>query len=274
MVGRRARPAVPGRRMRRRSGGWPARWRAVLQTLHRVPSEGALESWLDRLTAPARSQVLAFANAHAFNLAARDAQFCHDLLAADTVVRDGVGVAWLMRLQRLAPGLNLNGTDLIPRVLARYPGRRILLLGTCEPWLSQARARVLELAPGAQCEALNGFESVSTYLAQAQAQQPALVLLAMGMPRQEAVAQALRRALPAPALLVCGGAILDFLGGRHPRAPVLLRRLGLEWAWRLGREPLRLWHRYVLGNPLFVARALRLAWRRDQSSALSRRARG
>jgi hypothetical protein len=86
-----------------------------------------------------------------------------------------------------------------------------------------------------------------------------LIILGMGMPRQEIVALALRAALHRPCLIVCGGAILDFLGGRVPRAPRLLQGLGLEWAWRLAREPRRLFRRYVLGNPVFIGRALRLA---------------
>jgi UDP-N-acetyl-D-mannosaminuronic acid transferase (WecB/TagA/CpsF family) len=49
---------------------------------------------------------------------------------------------------------------------------------------------------------------------------------------------------------------VDFLAGKTPRAPAWLRRLGLEWLWRLGHEPRRLFKRYVLGNPLFVLRAV------------------
>ena len=59
-----------------------------------------------------------------------------------------------------------------------------------------------------------------------------------------------------PCLIVCGGAILDFLGGKVSRAPLWLRRLGGEWIFRLMREPKRLFMRYVVGNPLFLLRAL------------------
>ncbi|MEX5624238.1 WecB/TagA/CpsF family glycosyltransferase, partial [Pseudomonas syringae] len=57
-------------------------------------------------------------------------------------------------------------------------------------------------------------------------------------------------------LIVCGGAILDFLGGKASRAPQWLRHLGGEWAYRLLREPKRLFMRYVVGNPLFLLRTL------------------
>ena len=59
-----------------------------------------------------------------------------------------------------------------------------------------------------------------------------------------------------PCLIVCGGAILDFLGGKVSRAPAWLRRLGGEWIFRLVKEPKRLFMRYVVGNPAFLIRTL------------------
>jgi exopolysaccharide biosynthesis WecB/TagA/CpsF family protein len=66
-------------------------------------------------------------------------------------------------------------------------------------------------------------------------------------------------ALDRPCTIAAGGAILDFWAGRFPRAPLWMRRAGIEWVFRLLREPRRLWRRYVLGNPLLLWRALRLA---------------
>jgi exopolysaccharide biosynthesis WecB/TagA/CpsF family protein len=51
-------------------------------------------------------------------------------------------------------------------------------------------------------------------------------------------------------------ALLDFLSGAVPRAPRAVRRLRLEWLYRLYREPGRLWQRYVVGNPVFLARVV------------------
>ena len=53
------------------------------------------------------------------------------------------------------------------------------------------------------------------------------------------------------------GGLLDFISGRIPRAPRLLRRLGMEWIWRLAMEPKRLFRRYVIGNPMFVFRVVK-----------------
>ncbi len=241
---------------------WPARWQALVRSVVRVHGPRGQSQLLDWLARPDRPRVLAFVNAHAMNSVADDGRFHEALMAADIVFRDGIGMALLMTLVNQRPGLNLNGTDLIPRILARHAGAPIALFGTREPWLSRAQQAVVrDLAPGSPCISADGFRPTDDYVHLAQAHAPSLIVLGMGMPRQEFVALALRAALHRPCLIVCGGAILDFLAGRMPRAPRIVRGLGLEWAWRLAREPRRLFRRYVVGNPLFIGRALRLALR-------------
>jgi N-acetylglucosaminyldiphosphoundecaprenol N-acetyl-beta-D-mannosaminyltransferase len=79
----------------------------------------------------------------------------------------------------------------------------------------------------------------------------ALVFVGLGCPRQEIWAYENRAALSMPA--VCVGAAFDFHAGTVSQAPAALQRVGLEWAYRLVREPKRLWRRYVLLNPLYIA---------------------
>jgi len=62
---------------------------------------------------------------------------------------------------------------------------------------------------------------------------------------------------------LCVGASLQFLLGTERRAPILLQRAGLEWAWRLAQNPRRLWRRYLVDNPAILG----LLWR----EALQRR---
>ena len=239
---------------------WQRAWRELVDRLLRVESEDGKRQLLDQLAMPSRPTVLAFVNAHAMNSAASSPHFFQALRSADIVLRDGSGMAILLKLLARQPGLNLNGTDLIPAILRRYDGRPIALFGTQEPYLSSARDTVRRtFAPQSQCIAASGFLPTSDYLALAASHAPALIVLGMGMPRQEEVARELRAALHHPCLIVCGGAIIDFMGGKTSRAPRWVRAVGMEWLYRLGLEPRRLFKRYVLGNPLFVARALRLA---------------
>jgi N-acetylglucosaminyldiphosphoundecaprenol N-acetyl-beta-D-mannosaminyltransferase len=53
------------------------------------------------------------------------------------------------------------------------------------------------------------------------------------------------------------GGLFDYYSGRVPRAPLWVRELGMEWLFRLGHEPARLWRRYLVGNLVFLAR---VAW--------------
>jgi exopolysaccharide biosynthesis WecB/TagA/CpsF family protein len=230
--------------------------RAVRVAMAPDDAEQLLED-LARLNKPL---ILSFLNAHSVNLAWRDEAFRHALESADILVRDGTGASILFRMMGREPGLNMNGSDFIPRVLDRFAGRRVALFGTCEPWLGRAtewaRARGAEVVASA-----DGFQSESEYLRIAAESRADLILLAMGMPRQESIAPLLAAHLMFPCLIVNGGAILDFWAGRFPRAPRWMRRIGFEWLYRLCLEPERLWRRYVLGNPAFLLRAALVAAR-------------
>lgn len=242
------------------ASGWQPRWQQLVQGVVRVHTPRGEQQLLDSLEHPNEPMMLAFVNAHAMNSAAVTKKFYHSLLNADIVLRDGMGMAILLRLLNQPPGLNLNGTDLIPKIIRRYAGRPIALFGTQAPYLDKAREVVTtQLAPGSACTTAHGFLDIAEYLKLASAHRPALIVLGMGMPRQEEVACLLRNALGYPCLIVCGGAIIDFLGGKTSRAPKWMRRTGMEWLYRLALEPRRLFHRYVVGNPLFIARALNLA---------------
>jgi exopolysaccharide biosynthesis WecB/TagA/CpsF family protein len=243
---------------------WQPRWRQLVQGVVRVHTERGEQQLLESLAHPPEPTVLAFVNAHAMNSVAVSKKFFDALMAADIVLRDGIGMAILLRLLNQSPGLNLNGTDLIPKILRLYAGRSIALFGTQDPYLRSAREKVMnQLAPGSRVVTTHGFLDTADYLKLAATHRPELIVLGMGMPKQEEVACTLRAAVGYPCLIVCGGAIIDFMGGKTSRAPGWIRSTGLEWAWRLALEPKRLFHRYVIGNPVFLARAFSLA-RRSQ----------
>lgn len=246
---------------------WCFRWMKTLDHIHCVQNEDELEQFLARLGSPYRPESLAFVNAHAMNCVAAMEDFGTALWSANVVVRDGSGMSILLKVLERSPGLNLNGTDLIPRIIGLYNGRSIALLGTRKPYLRRAAEKLRQtLAPASPLMQLDGFHQKKTYLNFARKYQPALIILGMGMPKQEQVAELLRSNLEHPCLIVCGGAIIDFLGDRVPRAPLWVRNFGIEWVFRLLQEPRRLFERYVLGNPLFLLRSLSFKRGRDKWS--------
>jgi N-acetylglucosaminyldiphosphoundecaprenol N-acetyl-beta-D-mannosaminyltransferase len=228
---------------------------ALCESLRYCATEQARDDLLDELAHVERPTVVAFVNAHACNLAAKDPRFAADLSAADVLLRDGSGMAILCRRLDLDPGLNMNGTDLIPELVERFDGRPVALFGTRDPWLSNAAATFAESAE--IVSTVDGFQDDETYIGALRERPADLVVLAMGMPRQEGLAARLARDLDGRFVVVCGGAVLDFVGGRVSRAPEWMRRLGVEWLWRLVSEPRRLFKRYVVGNAVFLLRTRR-----------------
>jgi hypothetical protein len=87
-----------------------------------------------------------------------------------------------------------------------------------------------------------------------------ILLVAFGAPRQDLWLHQHRARLTPPVLHGRRRAV-RFLLRAHPRAPVWMREMGLEWAYRLLQEPGRMWRRYVIGNPLFLYRV----WRQTRS---------
>lgn len=238
------------------TSAWRTGWRSVLGNLRWVQDDQQMSVLLAELLGPFDGpRTLAFVNTHAMNIAATNQRFADDLAQCHWLLRDGSGITLLARRQGLSAGLNLNGTDLIPQVLASYRGRRVALWGTQQPYLDAA-ARRIEQNFGVQVvSTLDGFLPLDNYRAALLQIAPDLVVLAMGMPKQEGLAALLQRQPAAPGcLVVCGGAILDFLGGKVQRAPLVFRRIGAEWLYRLLLEPRRLFRRYMLGNPLFLWR--------------------
>lgn len=206
---------------------------------------------------PSKPMVLSFLNQHGLNLAWSDRSFRDALLRSDMVLRDGVGIAVCLKLLGRDPGQNMNGTDLIPRITDLYAGRTVMLIGTVSPYLERA-ANVLSVRGCRIIGTLNGFLPEDAYLDAIRRAQPDLIVLGMGMPRQEQISVMLAKALSKPVLIINGGAIIDFLGDRVQRAPAWIRAMRMEWAYRLFREPRRMFRRYVIGGFSFLRKIVRL----------------
>ncbi len=225
-------------------------------------SRDAAMTALGETLAQRRHLKLAFCNAHLANLADADAGL-RKALAGFLVLPDGIGVdlgGWL--LHGAAFPANLNGTDFVPDLLASHERRlSVAMIGGRPGVAGKAAARLAELCPQHRYSVLShGFfaaEDEAALLARLALDRPDILLVAFGNPRQERwIAEHLDQTHCAVAAGV--GALFDFLAGEVPRAPETLRRLRLEWAYRLWHEPARLWRRYLLGNPAFMLRVLRL----------------
>ena len=217
-------------------------------------------------------RILSFVNAHAVMRSTREADFFNDLMKSKWLLRDGIGMVFITQRAGVNPGLNLNGTDFIPRLLQHIPTSwKLALLGTQDPCLGLAAKRLRTMG-FEHISMLNGFHSEEMYVEHVHRENPDLVVLAMGMPKQERIAQRIAKDIEIAKhdmLIVNGGAILDFLGGGVPRAPYFMRRCGMEWLYRLLYEPRRMYPRFrdsVVFALLTQFQSKQLAYRLSQQT--------
>lgn len=218
-------------------------------------------------------------NAHTLNLAAADPTYRDVLNAADFVFADGTGVRWAARLQGVRVLDNLVGTDLVPALFRATAGRgySYFLLGADEQTIAVAADYARREFPGwMQAGCHHGYLTDNTparsdqtnlnsrrltaageaAIEKINAARPDVLLVGMGNPVQE---QWIHDHLPRLSVPVCMGigGLFDYWAGNVSRAPPWLRRFGHEWLWRLYQQPALKARRYLIGNPLFLARVLR-----------------
>lgn len=236
---------------------WKARWYVIVEQIRVIANATEENKLVEELSKNNQPRVLGFVNSYAMNSMVENKVFFEALHCADILLRDGSGMSMLMTRLTVNKGLNMNGTDFIPKLLAAYRGRRVAFWGTEEPYLSQAVASAVAKYGVIPVSVHHGFEQAQFYVDLANEHQPDFIVLGMGMPKQEKIA-AMIRERNSPVLVVCGGAIIDFMGNKVKRAPKWIRKIGFEWLYRLLLEPKRLYKRYVLGNPVFIFRLLRM----------------
>jgi N-acetylglucosaminyldiphosphoundecaprenol N-acetyl-beta-D-mannosaminyltransferase len=212
-----------------------------------------------------------FVNAHCINVAANDAAYCAILNKADALFADGSGIRLAGKWLGSPVVDNVNGTDLFPLLCKRFAltGKRMYLLGSAPTIAEKAALWATEQAQSPIIAGTHdGFftpEEQEAVISEINASGADLLLVALGVPRQEKWIEAFRDTLQIP-LCMGVGALFDFYSGTVPRAPLWMRKVGLEWVWRLAIEPRRMWRRYIVGNIVFVSRLLNVRMRQNKRS--------
>ena len=202
-------------------------------------------------------------NAHTLNLAAGDPSYRQVLNASDFVFPDGTGIRWAARLQGIRVAENLVGTDFVPAFLHAAAGRgySYFLLGADRQTIASAAQYTRRTFAGwAQAGYHHGYladeATTAAAIVRINRARPDVLLVGMGNPLQENWVHRNRHRLRVPVCIGVGG-LYDYWAGNVSRAPKWLRRLGHEWLWRLYQQPGLKARRYLIGNPLFLARIVR-----------------
>jgi exopolysaccharide biosynthesis WecB/TagA/CpsF family protein len=227
-------------------------------TFEVIDGAGAIRQILQAVNTRS-NRIFGFCNMHTFNLAQRSPAFASALSSA-TVFNDGVGIDIASRLLFGSPFPdNLNGTDLTPALLKSLDRKTSLFLVGSRPGVAEEAAHVIERDyPLATVVGTHhGFfsDAEGERLAdRIRAAKTDLLLIGMGNPYQELWAA--KVGARTGAVILCVGALLDFISGRIPRAPSLMQAMRIEWLYRLSLEPFRLFGRYIGGFVPFLLAVL------------------
>jgi N-acetylglucosaminyldiphosphoundecaprenol N-acetyl-beta-D-mannosaminyltransferase len=203
-----------------------------------------------------QNRVVVTPNPEAVMRARQDGDFKRALLSADLCLADGVGILLASKFIRDPVPERVTGGDasaMVFKILAEQSGT-VFLLGAA-PGVAEEAKKNLERQyknlriTGLRHGYFNNKEEELSAVAEINRTTPDVLILGMGMPRQELFAQEYRDKVDAR-ITLCVGGLIDVWGGKVKRAPAFMCRIGLEWLWRLLKQPSRA--KRMLALPRFV----------------------
>jgi N-acetylglucosaminyldiphosphoundecaprenol N-acetyl-beta-D-mannosaminyltransferase len=229
--------------------------------LARIDYAGVLD-WMDAMVTARRRGYVCVAATHTVMACQEDPELRAAVLGSSLVVPDGQPLVWAMNALGARLDARVYGPTLMELAMRRaaHTGTRHFLYGgRNQGALVQLAYNLRSRSPGVKIvgghvppfRALTADEQdgVAAEIDRARAD---VVWVGIGVPKQEKWMAAMRERVSAP-VLVGVGAAFDFHAGLVPQAPAWMQDAGLEWAFRLGAEPRRLWRRYLRYNPRFVS---------------------
>jgi N-acetylglucosaminyldiphosphoundecaprenol N-acetyl-beta-D-mannosaminyltransferase len=228
--------------------------------LARIDYDGALD-WMDAMIAARARGYVCVAATHTVMASHEDADLRAAVLGSSLTVPDGQPLVWAMNALGAGLDARVYGPTLMERAIERAAAsgtRHFLYGGRNHGALVQLTYNLRSRHPGVKI--VGGHvppfrpltrDEEDAVVAEIDRSGADVVWVGIGVPKQEKWMAAMRERLRAP-VLVGVGAAFDFHAGLVPQAPPWMQEAGLEWAFRLGAEPRRLWRRYLRYNPRFV----------------------
>jgi N-acetylglucosaminyldiphosphoundecaprenol N-acetyl-beta-D-mannosaminyltransferase len=234
---------------------------------------GRTIDWIDATIRAGGRGYICVAAVHTVMACQEDDELRAAVLGSSLTVPDGQPLVWAMNALGHELPHRVYGPDLMARYCARAAttGGRMFLYGSRDQdALVQLGLNLRSQYPGLNI--VGGYvppfrtltaEEEEAVVDEINASGADVVWVGIGVPKQEKWMAAMRDRLEAP-VLVGVGAAFDFHAGLVSQAPPWMQSIGLEWAYRLSREPRRLWRRYLRYNPRFVIGFLR-QWLRHRA---------
>lgn len=228
---------------------------------------------IQRYASYSSAQEMHFVNAHCINVAGKNLEYRNVLKHAHAVFADGTGIRKAGALLGTPIVDNVNGTDMFPLLCKECAqrGLKMYLLGAA-PTIAHKVAQWADSFTNSSIiagvhDGFFGPHEIDKLIQEITDAHPDILLVAMGVPKQELWIHEHLDKLHVPVCMGVGG-LFDFYSGTIPRAPLWMRNIGCEWVWRLLKEPKRMWKRYIIGNVVFMSRMYKLKRERKRSAAL------
>ena len=209
-------------------------------------------------------------NAHSYNTARKDKLFAEALMNGNALIPDGVSIVKACRWikAKSQPKERIAGWDLFSfemdklereSVKCEMLKKTVMFMGSSQKVLDLIVKRAAEVYPHLKVVTYSppykpefSDEDNKAIIEAINAANPDLLWIGMTAPKQEKWTYSHWRELNIHCHVGTIGAVFDFFAGTVERAPMWWQRNGLEWLYRLLKEPKRMWRRYIIGNALFL----------------------
>lgn len=211
-------------------------------------------------TLPNEKLLITTLNAHSYNLAQTNLAFSEALEKSDVLLPDGISIVLAKRFLDGTSLKKIAGADLFHYEMNRLNNVQgsCFFLGSTAQTLQLIKAKAAIEFPHVKVETYSppfkdifNDEDNALMLDTIRQFNPDVLFIGMTAPKQEVWAYQHLEQIQAKHIC-CIGAVFDFYAGTINRAPQWIISMGLEWLYRLGSEPKRLWRRYLIGNAQFV----------------------
>lgn len=238
--------------------------------MFRLKNLNILGSKAELVALPEGKLLINTINAHSYNTARKDELFAEALTNGDVLIPDGVSIVKACRWikAKSLPEERIAGWDLFEfemnkleecgRTL-RSPQRTVMFMGSSQKVLDLIVKRAAEVYPHLKIVTYSppykpefSEEDNKAIIEAINAADPDLLWIGMTAPKQEKWTYSHWNELNIHCHVGTIGAVFDFFAGTVERAPIWWQRHGLEWLYRLLKEPKRMWRRYIIGNTLFL----------------------
>jgi N-acetylglucosaminyldiphosphoundecaprenol N-acetyl-beta-D-mannosaminyltransferase len=209
---------------------------------------------------PNKKLLISTINAHSYNTTLKDVAYTVALQKSNVLIPDGVSVVWAIRLLTGQKLKKIAGADLFFYEMERLKknGGKCFFLGSTEATLKRIKARAKKEFPNIKVKTYSppykpdfSKEDNAAMVTAVNDFEPDVLFIGMTAPKQEKWAYQHFNQLKV-GHVDCIGAVFDFYAGTINRAPKWMINIGLEWLYRLVKEPKRMWRRYLIGNITFI----------------------